>query len=169
MCEKLDSHVYVEPNMLSTKTATFLMLGNWCGLTSVQTWQARRCAAPVPWLRMTACPQVPEWISPRQWERPPPLLWLKSPFYCDSERVSGKTHHLCWQSKSIQLNSKFFFLPRNEICHHRGDACWGWDAFAERRKMQYSACAQVSPEKIQFDLECAHLFHQFNDSFVSAL
>ena len=28
MCEKLDSHVYVEPNMLSTKTATFLMLGN---------------------------------------------------------------------------------------------------------------------------------------------
>ena len=30
--------------------------------------------------------------------------------------------------------------------------------------MQHSACAQVSPEKIQFDLECAHLCHQFNDS-----
>ncbi len=36
MCEKLDSHVYVDPNILSMTIATFLMLGNWCTLTSVQ-------------------------------------------------------------------------------------------------------------------------------------
>ncbi len=28
MCEKLDSHVYVDPNILSMTIATFLMLGN---------------------------------------------------------------------------------------------------------------------------------------------
>lgn len=34
--EKLDSHVYVDPNITSMTTTTFLMLGNWWVLTSVQ-------------------------------------------------------------------------------------------------------------------------------------
>ena len=29
MCVTLDSHVYVDPHILSTKIATFLTLGNW--------------------------------------------------------------------------------------------------------------------------------------------
>lgn len=48
MCEKLDSHVYVDPNILRMTTATFLTLGNWCVLTSVQNFEGplvrRSCA-----------------------------------------------------------------------------------------------------------------------------
>lgn len=113
MCEKLDWHVYVDPNILSTTITTFLTLGN-------------RCEAPVPRLWMIAYQQVWVRISPHKWKGPLRLLWRKNPW----EWVSSKAHHLYGRSKYIQLISKVLFQPCNEICHHISDLCGWCNAFA---------------------------------------
>lgn len=46
--EKLDSHVYVDPNITSMTTTTFLMLGNWWVLTSVQNSSVEGLTAKPP-------------------------------------------------------------------------------------------------------------------------
>ena len=170
MCEKLDSQVYVDPNILSRLTATVLTLGNWWRLTSAQNFAG-------PWVQSSHAMVMEDWMSTSSRMNFPSSMEGTTSFALvdKSPPVAAVNGSLAKSITSVGRGSpsnrptKFSFnLAINSFIVSA--ICAGlWDAVVECRKMQHSACGQVSCKKVQFDLECTRLLHKFSDSFVSAL